>query len=588
MKALTSDNRHIAIYAFLLLCAAGTGWVFRDYHFDDPFYCYRYALNLAEGKGWVYNAGIVKNASTSALHTLILSALTFFTKNLPAIAHVTGTLFLAGSAAVVFRLMASSGMSAGGFFAALLIIANPLFLITFGKETMLFILTAGLAWHLYFTNRYTPAAACLALLFLTRPDGILVALICVIDFINRQRRFPALPLFVFLMITAPWLMYSLYTFGSPFPSTLGTKMKEGAVFYGALSYLKGLYFIGWHYRPVAFVLLPVFMLSAGGAVSALITRDARYRLILYWILLHVGAYTLIHPPPFETYYVAPAFGCILLSGLFFQRMSERPGRIRAAATVTAAALALASVASLNYYQRFLNQPEFRYYRGLKTPIFFDYVLFEHDAYAKVGLWLKHNTPTDALIGMEEAGIMGYYSSRNITDLYGVVSSANPGDGIKKWVDRFQPDYIVLPFHIPLPAFSRQKARCYVECRRFHLDNFPDMLVYQKHDSSPCQPMETAHVLTATGPVYKNTKASPPVFSWSGTGFHTFDMIYHYGIWNEYIFRSPVLDKPRYIIDDAIWSQIPDGAEIMWRITRVNPEAPSVPLSRSDMRRFVKN
>ena len=80
---ITSDHRRDrapswtwALYAFFLGAAAIGTLGSRGFIFDDPFIFSRYAQNLVDGHGWVYNVGQSgSDAATSPLYVLALAGL---------------------------------------------------------------------------------------------------------------------------------------------------------------------------------------------------------------------------------------------------------------------------------------------------------------------------------------------------------------------------------------------------------------------------------------------------------------------------------------------------------------------------------
>ena len=66
--------------------------------YDDPFITYRYAENLAQGKGFVYNPGERVLSTTTPLFTLLLALLSKVWADLPALAHLVGAFSIAAGA----------------------------------------------------------------------------------------------------------------------------------------------------------------------------------------------------------------------------------------------------------------------------------------------------------------------------------------------------------------------------------------------------------------------------------------------------------------------------------------------------------
>jgi len=138
----------LPIIAIILIAAlyAGTGSLWRN-QYDDSYITYRYAVNLAEGRGLVFNEGERADAASSWLFTVVLAGfyrigfhnleLVSFILNMAAVGAIAAFVFLSAvhlglwqPAAILLGLIASlhgfiSGWSALGMdtvpFAALLV-----------------------------------------------------------------------------------------------------------------------------------------------------------------------------------------------------------------------------------------------------------------------------------------------------------------------------------------------------------------------------------------------------------------------------------------------------------------------------------
>jgi hypothetical protein len=80
-----------------------------------------------------------------------------------------------------------------------------------------------------------------------------------------------------------------------------------------------------------------------------------------------------------------------------------------------------------------------------------------NAYEQVGRWLRDNTPGDAVVGVTEVGIMGYYAQRSMVDFLGLLEldiAEALGRGDLYWgLLRYQPDYLALTGVSPLYAYD---------------------------------------------------------------------------------------------------------------------------------------
>ncbi|UCC50204.1 MAG: hypothetical protein JSV68_13935, partial [Anaerolineaceae bacterium] len=102
---------------------------FRQYPtpFDDAYITYRYARNIALGRGFVYNVGEPVLGTTTPLYTLLLAGLSLVWPNLPLLSHVIGVLAWTICVPITYGIGQTGGRKAVGFMAATFIALNPLF-----------------------------------------------------------------------------------------------------------------------------------------------------------------------------------------------------------------------------------------------------------------------------------------------------------------------------------------------------------------------------------------------------------------------------------------------------------------------------
>ena len=78
-------------------------------------------------------------------------------------------------------------------------------------------------------------------------------------------------------------------------------------------------------------------------------------------------------------------------------------------------------------------------------------------YERAGRWLHDHTPADALVGVTEVGIMGYYAQRPMVDFLGLlepdVAQALARGDLYWALLRYQPDYLALTAISPLYAYD---------------------------------------------------------------------------------------------------------------------------------------
>jgi hypothetical protein len=483
MRSITFTQRQsFALKALYLLLATVTLYaMFYQRAYDDPFITYRYADNLSTGAGFVYNRNPIQSAServqstTTPLFTLLLALLAPVWGDLPHLAILIGVISLAAGALLLWELAAEWKASWSGWAGLLLYPLFPLAVTPLGSETPLYIAFCLGAYAAYTRKSYRVTAACAALATLTRPDGLLVALILGIDFTIRYFKRPAstpIPwaaILIFLGLLLPWFVFAWVYFGSPLPATLAAKQQQGAMAVSQRFAQGFLTTLGW-YKSWRYVLEGVLALLG---LAYVIRRARRWLLFLAWPGLYFVAYSILGVSRYFWYYTPLVPGFLMLAGLGLQAIAPlqwtnlsawqkyfawvpvlaRKTLIQLGPTLVGCILGVLCLAQAGGLVR-LRQPDVRY-----------------SIYRAAGEWLAAYTPQEAVIGALEVGILGYYARRPMVDFAGLIQ---PGvasqlavggnyDQAAMWAAaRYQLQYLVL-----FPGDFPQLEQEYV-ARRCHL------------------------------------------------------------------------------------------------------------------------
>lgn len=453
---------------YLALVTALLYWSYAGWGYDDPFITYRYARNLAEGLGPVYNPGERVLSTTTPLFALLLAVPAALGADLPRLAVLVGAASLAAGGLCLWALGRAWRAPAAGWAGLLLYPCVSLLGTTLGSETPLYLALGLGAFAAYAHGRLPLAAACSALMTLARPDGALVPVLLAAHYLGgtalKLRRagtdrgwgaviaglWKAVPwraLGVFLALSLPWVLFAWAYYGTPVPVTLSAKRHQGAMeisqtfFEGFLPLVSG-YLKRWDYRLEALLAL----LGLGFALF----KERRWLLLLAWTVVYFAAYSLLDVSRYFWYYAPLVPGFIAAAGLGVQTLAAglaRLGRSPARAGRLQAGAALLLVLPLAYSTG----------RGIwsathppdpRLPV-----------YRELGEWLRANTAPDALVGTIEVGILGYYAERPMVDFAGLIrpqvaeqlTPRTTYEDAAIWaVEQYRPEYIMLPEG----AFSR--------------------------------------------------------------------------------------------------------------------------------------
>ena len=169
-----NDSAYYLLPLFLLIL----------YHFflpsyicDDAYISLGTAVHLADGSGFGFNVGEHLYVTTSPLWVMLLAGARLILGDVFLAASVLGFLFEAGILVLLVRLgNAISGSNVVSFFAALLIVVNPVFIVTSGSgmETALYIFVTLLSVHFLLKDHYSVGLVLAALTIWIRFDGLLI------------------------------------------------------------------------------------------------------------------------------------------------------------------------------------------------------------------------------------------------------------------------------------------------------------------------------------------------------------------------------------------------------------------------------
>lgn len=452
-------SRLVLFYTLYLAIATAAIYAgFSGWAYDDPFITYRYAHNLANGVGFVYNPGEQVLSTTTPFFTLLLALLSPFWADLPRLANLIGALSLSLGGILLWDLAHSWEEPVVGWVSLLLYPTFSLLVTTLGSETPLYLALCLAAFAFYARRRYNWTAVFSALAVLTRPDGVLVPAILVCDYLlraglprlpgwnesysfhrNASQKWPVQAVLLFLGLLLPWALFAWVYFGSPLPATLAAKQSQGAMLMSQ-RFASGFWSMAQGYAARWYFWIAAALALAGILYGA--WRARRWALFLSWNVLYFTAYTILGVSRYYWYYAPLVPGFIILIGLGaaavsrLQRFDLQNNRSTRPASILAALLVLAFIAGqaddLLSLQNHMD----------RRPVI----------YRAVGEWLAANTPPGATVAALEVGIIGYYAQRPMVDFAGLIQPdiavrltphTTYADAADWAVSHYRPDYLVL-------------------------------------------------------------------------------------------------------------------------------------------------
>jgi hypothetical protein len=409
---------------------------FGRWAYDDPYITFRYARNLLDGNGFVYNVGQRTLSTTAPLYAIFLAGLGWAWPDLPSLANVLSALSLVLSALILYGWARRRGEKASGMLAALLLCLWPLLYLTFGSETLLStMLILGGLWA-YDRSRTGFSAGMLALATMIRPDAIIAAISLGLVHLFRRQSIPWRSVALYVGLVGAFYAAIWLYFGSPLPVTLLAKQQQGLMA-GSMRFGAGFVDLARQYAHQPFYWLHALLALVG---LYRVLRKRRYWIpLLAWTALYFAAYTVLGVSRYFWYYapLIPALAVLVAEGTVAVLRALSRTRLSRPLTLVLTGLLLVA---------------------LLVPLLTDVIGAgwhsdpRHEVYREIGQWLRENTRPEASIGALEVGIIGYYAQRPIVDFAGLVqpdvarrfATATTYQESGTWtIQNYQPDYVLL-------------------------------------------------------------------------------------------------------------------------------------------------
>lgn len=383
---------------------------------DDAWTHQTYARNLGSYGVMAFSPGVPSAGGTSLLWILIL-ALGYFLK-LPFFAwtylwsgiFAVGTAFLAAllhqqyfnnfrNSVIVaiicifeFHLAwaAVSGMEIGLFTCLTL-----LFFLLLARDTS--------AWML---------GALTGFIVLVRPEGVLLAAIYGFHLLFKHPREIRRVIvqgaafgIMFLLINSPWIAFNLTYAHSPFPNTLTAKFMHYGYPWSPRRSLEYVWNVLLYFMEGS--LLLIFPGALFKLYNSIRSKEALHPQPLYWFLGIVGIYAVALPFIYDQgRYLIPLIPLVIIYGIEgisqFLEFALRTSVMRTAVWI----LLFGAVLSL----------------WVTTSTEFAGTVRMYDqVHMQAAQWINEHAPQDVIIATHDIGILGYFTSRQIVDLAGLVT-----------------------------------------------------------------------------------------------------------------------------------------------------------------------
>ena len=449
LPAITKHSSNYIKYLTIFLSAIIVRVIFHwltNYTFDDAYITFRYAENIANGLGFVYNSGEHLLGTTTPLFTLMLAGL-----NVIGIPVTTSALLISliasGFTAVIVYLFANEiGFNKFSYIPIIVYIFFPRLLPidTAGMETALFTLMVTSAFYLHYRKVPVQAIGITALSVLVRPEGLLVLAILFLYGLFYHRKTILKSIVISLAILLPWVVFATLYFGSPVPHSMTAKMALYQHVWSSPPLDNLIFIMGWHN-------LFGVILSILAAIGCwyLIKKHRFGYLELVWIILTIIALTFSSTLIFR-WYIAPIYPIYILfasATLLFLldkfRSLDLSTKLRR--FIIGACLVVALITA--------NYPNVKNYQNESSIL--------NSIHSDIVTYLVKYADDNDVVCTEDIGYIGYYSNHRILDRAGLVSKETvpynkEGMYLNLIIDH-KPEWLIISPSDPTAGFLNDKT-----------------------------------------------------------------------------------------------------------------------------------
>jgi len=400
------NRKHLLYFAVALVLLLGNA-LYQDYISDDAFISFRYARNLADGHGLVFNPGERVEGYTNFLWVLLLALIDRFGGDIVTSGRVLGFVLSAATLWILLRFSSTLKREVPPHFriSILLLSASAPFAVwaLAGLETSLFTCLVVSGFFELEEGRARRAAVWLSLSALARPEGVIflgIAAVLHAAAAPRRRRIGSLlPVFLpAMLILVPFEIWRIAYYGEIVPNTFYAKTGGGLhqVLRGLKYVVKYFWLYGGFFTFFATGALALLRSGAGGLRRLAFVTGA----YLVYVALVGGDGLPAHR------FVVPVipFICLLLEAGVYELVDvARPvlrARVKTAAFSSLAVAVLLLSSWVGYRERETNRLISR-----------DFIL--------IGKWLAEAAPEGASIAVSAAGAIPFYSGLVTVDRLGL-------------------------------------------------------------------------------------------------------------------------------------------------------------------------
>jgi len=422
--------------------------LYTHYTYEDAFITFRFAQNLSNGLGFVYNANEHVYGTTTPFFAIIMAMwLKIFPNLIVFGASMFGLLSGLISIVLVWRLLDDLHIDKTQRILAIgvLVLSDKFWVHDMGgMETALVICAMMASYFMLVRSKSKWAGLFAGILLWIRIDGVFWFCILVLVAWVITRQFPRNFIVVAILVYLPWLVFASLYFGSPIPYTISAKLVSYYTI-GAQPVLIRIQTLLHWLTPLSLPDFPPHLISWIAALTIIISfigtmayRRHKWLLVLPVFCLEEMVRLVVMGETFERRYFMPLFWCLMIVFGFGVHTvwGFLSRRFKLKTILAFSTIALYICISLRFSLQMAQLSK-------------DTQYFVFDSSRKqLGLWLEKNTPPSSTVFLEPLGYIGYYANRRMIDEVGLVSPQvvalkNKDYSTFELITFLDPDYAVL-------------------------------------------------------------------------------------------------------------------------------------------------
>jgi len=437
---IIGDDKFLILIPLLTITVRLIVFLITPYIYEDAYITFKYAENLVNGFGLVYNIGEKVYGTTAPLFAILLS--TFKLIGIPVVmSSLVINLIAEGiTSLIVYKFLKDYSNNLIAAIVSLLFVFSPsnISWAIQGMETALFSAVIALSFYFLYKKKYFIALLFGFLCAIIRIDGLSITFIVSL-FVLFKLRLSALKLFILpSLLFIIWELFLFLYFGNFLPNSMIAKL----ILYSGhqssiipnLSLVLSKFFIKGFYSSSVISLL--FLL---GIFLVFFKRINLYPMI-FWFFLYYAALIFSKTNIHAWYLIPPLFVFITISGIAIIFVFNKIVNYYSLNKRVMQLLLAAGILAFSFFTLYLkiNQLQIEYH-------------YEQNVRVKVGKFLNETTPKNSTVYLEPIGIIGYFSNRYIYDDAALISPIfldlnrleNTAQTRFKKIQLVEPDYLVL-------------------------------------------------------------------------------------------------------------------------------------------------